>query len=328
MKPFEYARATGAANAVKSLSSTGEARFLAGGTNLLDLMKDDIVSADKLVDLTRAGLHEIKETPEGLSLGALAKNSDTANHPLVRKNYPLLSQAMLAAASAQIRNMATNGGNILQRTRCPYFYDTATPCNKRTPGSGCGAKEGLNRMHAIFGASDHCVAVHPSDMAVALAALDAKVRVQAADGKERTIAFEDFHRLPGDHPERDTTLEAGELIVAIELPAPLFNQHTYYLKVRDRASYAFALVSVAAALQVENGTIKAARIALGGVAHKPWRVPAAEKSLIGTNPSGDAFEKAAAIAIKGAEPLEHNRYKVELANRAIVRALSKAAHLI
>lgn len=327
MKPFEYIRAGNTAEALKSLPAA-EGRFLAGGTNLLDLMKDDIMSASALVDLTRSGLDEIKEANGGLILGALAKNSDTANHPLVRKNYPLLSQAMLAAASAQIRNMATNGGNILQRTRCPYFYDTATPCNKRTPGSGCGAKEGLNRMHAIFGASDQCVAVHPSDMAVALAALEAKVHVLGADGKDRKIAFKDFHRLPGDHPERDNTLEPGDLITAIELPEPRFTTHTYYLKVRDRASYAFALVSAAAALEISDGKIKTARIALGGVAHKPWRVIGAEESLAGMAPAEAAFEKAAALVVKGAEPLEHNRFKVELAERAVVRALSKAARLI
>lgn len=325
MRSFEYTRAADADQAVKTLASQKEGRFLAGGTNLLDIMKDDIVSATHLVDLTRLDLAEIRETENGLSLGALAKNSDTANHPLVRKNYPLLSQAMLAAASAQIRNMATNGGNILQRTRCPYFYDTATPCNKRQPGSGCGALEGLNRMHAIFGTSDQCVAVHPSDMAVALAALEAKVRVKATDGKERLIVFADFHRLPGDHPERDTNLEHGELITAIELPPSLFPDHTYYLKVRDRASYAFALVSVAAALQIKGGVIQTGRIALGGVAHKPWRTEAAEKILAGEKPTKATFEKAAGVAMNGAKALEHNEFKIELGKRAIVRALEKAA---
>lgn len=327
MRSFEYTRAADAGEAVKTLASQKEGRFLAGGTNLLDIMKDDIVSATHLVDLTRLDLTEIRETESGLSLGALAKNSDTANHPLVRKNYPLLSQAMLAAASAQIRNMATNGGNILQRTRCPYFYDTATPCNKRQPGSGCGALEGLNRMHAIFGASDQCVAVHPSDMAVALAALEAKVRVKGVDGKDRLIAFTDFHRLPEDHPERDTNLEHGELITAIELPPSLFPDHTYYLKVRDRASYAFALVSVAAALQIKDGVIKTGRIALGGVAHKPWRTEAAEKILAGEKPTKATFEKAAETAMNGAKALEHNGFKIELGKRAIVRALEKAAGL-
>lgn len=328
MKPFDYVRAGTADEAVKALAGQAGGRYLGGGTNLLDLMKDEIMSATALVDLTRLDLISIKEIPGGLSLGALAKNSDTANHPLVRSRYPLLSQAMLAAASAQIRNMATNGGNILQRTRCPYFYDTATPCNKRAPGSGCGAKEGLNRMHAIFGASDHCVAVHPSDMAVALAALEARVKVRNSSGSERTIAFTDFHRLPGDHPELDHTLEKGELIVAIELPEPAFTEHTYYLKVRDRASYAFALVSVAAAVAIKDGSIQDSRIALGGVAHKPWRAEAAEKILKGEKASTALFEKAASAAMAGAKPLEHNAYKVELGRRAIVRALQKATRLI
>jgi xanthine dehydrogenase YagS FAD-binding subunit len=328
MRPFEYFRADSADDAVKTLAAHRGGRFLAGGTNLLDLMKDDIVTATDLVDLTRIDLTEIRETPAGLSLGALAKNSDTANHPLVRKNYPLLSQAMLAAASAQIRNMATNGGNILQRTRCPYFYDTATPCNKRTPGSGCGALEGLNRMHAIFGASKSCVAVHPSDMAVALAALEAKVRVKTPDGPERVIEFSEFHRLPGDQPEKDNTLQPGELIIAIELPKPQFTQNTYYLKVRDRASYAFALISVAAAIELEGNKIKDVRIALGGVAHKPWRAIDAETLLKGKAATTERFEQAAEAAMAGAKPLEHNAYKIELGQRAIVRALQQACGLI
>lgn len=328
MKPFEYTRAATADEAVKTIGRHKDGRYLGGGTNLLDLMKDDIMSATDLVDVTRIDLTAITETKDGLTLGAMAKNSDTANHPLVRKNYPLLSQAMLAAASAQIRNMATNGGNILQRTRCPYFYDTATPCNKRTPGSGCGALEGLNRMHAIFGASKQCVATHPSDMAVALAALEAKVRVKATDGKERVIPFAEFHRLPGDTPQQDTNLKPGELITAIELPASRFPKNTYYLKVRDRASYAFALVSVAAALEMDGDKIKDVRIAMGGVAHKPWRAEEAEKALKGKAVDMDAFEKAAEVAMKDAVPLEHNAYKIELGKRAIVRALAKAAGLV
>ncbi len=325
MKPFDYTRATTADEAVKAIGKGKDGRYLGGGTNLLDLMKDDIVSASVLVDVTRVSLAEITETKDGLTLGAMAKNSDTANHPLVRKNYPLLSQAILAGASAQIRNMATNGGNILQRTRCPYFYDKATPCNKREPGTGCGAAEGLNRMHAIFGASKSCVAVHPSDMAVALAALEARVRVKAPDGKERVIPFAEFHRLPGETPEKDNTLQPGELITAIELPPSAFPKNTYYLKVRDRASYAFALVSVAAALDLADGKIKDVRIAMGGVAHKPWRPEAAEKDLKGKAADMDAFEAAAEAAMKEAVPLEHNAYKIELGKRAIVRALAKAA---
>ncbi|MES2438646.1 MAG: xanthine dehydrogenase family protein subunit M [Verrucomicrobiota bacterium] len=324
MKPFEYIRAKTAGDAVKTLESRPQGRFLAGGTNLLDLMKDEILSATDLVDLTRLDLTEIRATETGLSLGALMKNADTANHPLVRKNYPLLSRAILAAATVQIRNMATNGGNLLQRTRCPYFYDTATPCNKRAPGSGCGALEGLNRTHAIFGWSEKCVAVHPSDMAVALAALDAGVRVSGPAG-ERVIPISEFHRLPGDTPERDTNLERGELIVAIELPKSEFTEHYYYLKVRDRASYAFALVSVAVALDLDGDTIKEARIAMGGVAHKPWRAAKAEQFLTGKPASSANFEAAADAEMAGAKPLEHNAYKVELGRRAIVRALEQAA---
>ena len=323
MKPFNYTRATSAAEAVTTLESRPQGRFLAGGTNLLDLMKEGVMSTTDLVDLTRLDLTEIRETETGLSLGALAKNADTANHPLVRRDYPLLSRAILSAASVQIRNMATNGGNLLQRTRCPYFYDTATPCNKRDPGSGCGAREGLNRTHAIFGWSEKCVAVHPSDMAIALAALDASVRVRGPAG-ERVIPFAAFHRLPGDEPERDTNLERGELIVAIELPKQGFASNHYYLKVRDRASYAFALVSVAVGLELDGDSIKAARIALGGAAHKPWRAAVAEEFLTGKSASAANFEAAADAEMALAKPLEHNAYKVELGRRAIVRALALA----
>ena len=323
MKPFNYTRATSAAEAVTTLESRPQGRFLAGGTNLLDLMKEDVMSTTDLVDLTRLDLTEIRETETGLSLGALAKNADTANHPLVRRDYPLLSRAILSAASVQIRNMATNGGNLLQRTRCPYFYDTATPCNKRDPGSGCGAREGLNRTHAIFGWSEKCVAVHPSDMAIALAALDASVRVRGPAG-ERVIPFAAFHRLPGDEPERDTNLERGELIVAIELPKQGFASNHYYLKVRDRASYAFALVSVAVGLELDGDSIKTARIALGGAAHKPWRATVAEEFLTGKSASAANFEAAADAEMALAKPLEHNAYKVELGRRAIVRALALA----
>jgi len=325
MKPFEYSRATSPADAVQSLAEKPDGRFLAGGTNLLDLMKEDVESASAIIDLTRLDLTEIKETEDGgLRLGALAKNSDTANHEIVRTNYPLLSRAMLSAATFQIRNMATNGGNPLQRTRCQYFYDTATPCNKREPGSGCGAMEGLNRNHAIFGWSDKCVAVHPSDMAVALAALDAVVRVQGPDG-ERSINFTDFHRLPGDEPERDTNLKPGELIVSIDLPPSKFAKHYYYLKVRDRASYAFALVSVAAALEMDGDTIKDVRIAMGGVAHKPWRATKAEEALKGKPATKQNFAAAADAEMAEAKPLEHNQYKVPLGRGAILRALQQAA---
>ncbi|MPR36246.1 FAD binding domain-containing protein [Salmonirosea aquatica] len=325
MRPFKYSNATDVATATQQLAANPNARFLAGGTNLLDLMKEDVERPDELIDITRLNLTQIKSlSGGGLSIGGLGKNTDAANHPLVRQNYPLLTQAILAGASGQIRNMATNGGNLLQRTRCPYFYETSMPCNKREPGSGCGAREGINRMHAIFGWSDSCVAVYPSDMSVALAALDAIVRVRNAGGQERTIPFEDFHRLPGSTPEKDTNLEHGELIVAIELPKNNFAEKSYYLKVRDRASYAFALVSVAAALEMDGTRIKQSRIALGGVAHKPWRALKAEKMLVGKEATEANFVAAAAAEMADARPLEHNAFKVELGRRSIVRALQMA----
>jgi xanthine dehydrogenase YagS FAD-binding subunit len=299
--------------------------FLAGGTNLLDLMKEDVERPNELVDLTRLKLDAIKEVGGGVSIGALAKNTDTANHPLIRKNYPLLTQAIVAGASGQLRNMATNGGNLMQRTRCQYFYDTAMPCNKREPGTGCGALEGLNRIHAIFGWSDKCVATYPGDMANALYALDAVVRIRTASGRERTIPVTEFHRLPGDTPERDNNLQHGELIVAIDLPKSSFAKNSYYLKVRDRASFAFALVAVAAALEMNGGTIRQARIVLGGVAHKPWRSTEAEAALTGRPASEDNFRQAANAALKDAKPLAHNAFKVELGTRAIVRALMRAS---
>lgn len=327
MVPFKYARADSPANAVQLAVAEPGTRFLAGGTNLLDLMKYDVEQANTLVDLTRLnGLKDITATPTGgVRLGALAKNTTTANHPLVRENYPLLTQAILAGATMQLRNMATNGGNVLQRTRCPYFYDIATPCNKREPGTGCSAIGGLNRGHAIFGHSDACVAVHPSDMAIALAALEATVHVRGQNDQTRSIPFEEFHRLPGDEPQKDTTLNPGELIEAIELPSSPFGKRSYYLKIRDRASYAFALVSVAAALELEGDRVKQARIALGGVAHKPWRAKAAETALVGRPANGESFAAAAQAEMKAAKPLEHNAFKVPMAQHAIVRALSRAA---
>lgn len=325
MRPFKYTNASDAKSAAKQVAATKTAAFLAGGTNLLDLMKEDVARPTELVDVSRLPMTTISGSKGGISIGALAKNTETANHPLVRQDFPLLTQAILSGASGQIRNMATNGGNILQRTRCTYFYDVAMPCNKRERGSGCGAMEGLNRMHAIFGWSDKCVAVFPSDMSVALVALDASVVVQGADGKKRTIAFADFHRLPGDTPERDNNLAHGDLIVSIEIPKNAFAARSYYLKVRDRASYAFALISVAAAVDIAGGKIKSARIALGGVAHKPWRALEAEKSLAGKEPTEANFAAAAEAELKRAKPLEHNKYKVELTKRAIVRALSKVS---
>lgn len=335
MRPFTYTRAKDLSSAIKQLTGNPKAKFLAGGTNLLDLMKEDVERPDALIDITGLGLNEIKiitagANKGGISMGGLGKNTDTANHPLIRQNYPLLTQAILAGASGQIRNMATNGGNLLQRTRCPYFYEVAMPCNKREPGTGCGALEGINRMHAIFGWSEKCVAVYPSDMAVALTALDAVVKVRNASGQERTISLADFHRLPGDKPEIDTNLIHGELITAIELPKNKFADTSYYLKVRDRASYAFALVSVAAALEMDGSPsdgsrkIVQARIVMGGVAHKPWRALNAEKMLVGKEATTANFKLAAEAEMADAKPLEHNKFKVELGNRSIVLALQMA----
>jgi xanthine dehydrogenase YagS FAD-binding subunit len=327
MRPFKYARATDPNGAAATVAANPQAKFLAGGTNLLDLMKEDVERPNQLVDLTRLKLAEIQRTRGGVSIGALATNTDTANHPLIRKNYPLLTQAIVAGASGQLRNMATNGGNLLQRTRCQYFYDTAMPCNKREPGTGCGAREGLNRIHAVLGWSEQCVATYPGDMANALYALEAVVRVRGPGGRERTIPIDEFHRLPGDTPERDTNLEHGELIEAIELPRSNFARNSYYLKVRDRASYAFALVAVAAALELERGTIRQARVVLGSVAHKPWRSREAEAALAGKPVSEENFRQAAEAALRDAKPLAHNGYKVELGKRAIVRALMRASKL-
>lgn len=325
MRPFTYIRAKEPASAINQLIQNPSAQFLAGGTNLLDLMKEDVERPTALIDITELSLSEIKPIAAGgISIGGLGKNTDAANHPLVRQNYPLLTQAILAGASGQIRNMATNGGNLLQRTRCPYFYEVSMPCNKREPGTGCGALEGINRMHAIFGWSDNCVAVYPSDMAVALAALDAVVNVRTASGQERRIPMADFHRLPGDQPEKDTTLTHGELITAIELPKNNFADKSYYLKVRDRASYAFALVSVAAALEMTGNKIAQVRIAMGGVAHKPWRALKAEQMLVGKEATTENFKLAADAEMADAKPLAYNAFKVELGNRSIVLALQMA----
>jgi xanthine dehydrogenase YagS FAD-binding subunit len=320
-------RASNLNAAVGAVAANPRAKFLAGGTNILDLMKEDVERPNELVDLTRLKLTEIKAARGGVSIGALAKNADTANHPLIRQHYPLLTMAIVAGASGQLRNMATNGGNLLQRTRCQYFYDTAMPCNKREPGTGCGALEGLNRMHAILGWSEQCVATYPGDMANALYALDAVLRIRGASGRERRIPIDEFHRLPGDTPEKDTNIEHAELIVAIELPRSSFAKNAYYLKVRDRASYAFALVAVAAALELDRGTIQQSRVVLGGVAHKPWRSGEAEAALSGKPASEESFRRAAEAALNDAKPLAQNAYKVELAKRAIVRALMRASRL-
>ncbi|SPB18927.1 molybdopterin dehydrogenase FAD-binding protein [Caballeronia novacaledonica] len=325
MDAISYQRAADIGSALSAASQPG-AMFIGGGTNLLDLMKGGVMRPMKLVDITHIdALNGITALPDGgLRLGALVRNSDAANHAWVRERYPLLSQALLAGASAQLRNMATVGGNLMQRTRCAYFYDTGFPqCNKRAPGSGCAAIDGNTRMHAILGASRQCIATNPSDMSVALAALDAVVRVAGPNG-ERTIPFAEFHRLPGDRPDLDTTLQAGELITSVDLPPPLFADHSKYLKVRDRASYAFALVSVAAALQMDGNTVKSARIALGGVAHKPWRANATEQALAGKALDKATLQAAAALAVQGATPQRDNAFKIALAQRAIVRAVQRA----
>jgi xanthine dehydrogenase YagS FAD-binding subunit len=324
MHSLFYDRATDPAHAIRLAQQSG-ARFIGGGTNLLDLIKADVEHPVRLVDITRIGLDQITVLADGgVRIGALARNSDTANHPLIRQRYPLLSQALLSGASPQLRNMATVGGNLMQRTRCPYFTDTAFDmCNKRMPGSGCGAREGYNRVHAILGASPACIAVNPSDMNVALAALDAVVLVGSTEG-DRAIPIADFHRLPGTTPQVDTVLGPGEMITAVDLPASPFALHAHYLKVRDRASYAFALVSVAAALDMENGVVRKARIALGGVAHKPWRVPAAEAVLAGQPLTDERCRQAASVLTAGAHGYKDNRFKIELAQRAVVRALRTA----
>ena len=326
MRPFNYVRATDADAAARAVAANPRAKFLAGGTNLLDLMKEDVERPTELVDLTRLRLADIRETPGGLSIGALATNSVTANHPVVRRDYPLLTQAILAGASGQLRNMATNGGNLLQRTRCYYFYDAGTPCNKREPGSGCPAIPGLNRMHAILGTSEYCIATHPSDFCVALAALDAVVQVQGPHGP-RSIPFAEFHCLPGDTPHIDNTLRPDEIITAIDLPPRGFADHYAYLKLRDRASFAFALVSVAAALEMDGERISEARLAVGGVAHKPWRVPAAEAELRRSAPTERNFQRTAEAYLEGAESHGQNAFKIELAKRAIVRALVQAVRM-
>ena len=325
MIDFDYVKARDVSDAVSRIAQDPAAKFIAGGTNLIDLMKENVARPTRLIDITGLPLTEIEETDGGgLLIGALVPNNDLTYDARIAKRYPLLSSSILAGASAQLRNMASTGGNLLQRTRCLYFYDTTTPCNKREPGSGCSAIDGFNRMNAILGWSEACIAVHPSDMCVALAVLEATVHVSGPKG-DRAIPFAEFHRLPGDTPDIDTNLASDEIITAIELPAEGFARNYSYLKIRDRLSYAFALVSVAAGLKLEGGAIKEARLALGGVAHKPWRVPAAEKRLRGQQPSRKVFSETADLILQGARGFAHNNFKIELARRAIVRTLEQAA---
>lgn len=324
MNQFQYIRSTETAGAVKALGKDPAAYFLAGGTNLIDMMKMGLVVPEKLIDINQLPLKKIESIAGGLRIGALATNTEVAEHALVKKNFPLLAMAINAGASPQLRNMATVGGNMMQRTRCPYFFDLLMPCNKRNPGSGCGALEGYNRMHAIFGASEKCIAVNPSDMNVALTALDATVLISGSKGI-RKIKFADFHRLPGDHPELDNNLQKGELITAIELPSSSFTKNIDYLKVRDRTSYAFALVSAAVGLHIENNTIVHATLAMGGVAHKPWRLQAAETFLTGKTASEAVFKQAASVAMEGAKAYAHNQFKLKLAPNTLLQALKTAA---
>lgn len=321
---FQYVRATTLKGAVDALVKDPTAQFIAGGTNLVDLMKKGVTTPQKIIDITNLPLRKIEKNGNKLRIGALALNSEVAEHELVVKEQPLLSLALKAGASQQIRNMATVGGNMMQRTRCPYFYNPDMPCNKRQPGTGCGALKGFNRMHAIFGASDKCIAVHPSDMCIALVALDATVLVTGPKG-DRRIPFINFHRLPGDLPQKDNTLERGELIVGIEIPEHNLNRHVHYLKVRDRTSFAFALVSVAAAMDIQNDVIRDVRLAMGGVAHKPWRLTEAEKFLTGKAASEEVFRQAAGIAMRNAKGYGHNNFKLKLAPNTIVEALKIAS---
>jgi xanthine dehydrogenase YagS FAD-binding subunit len=322
MRPFDYARADDPRTA--TAEAVAGAVFIAGGTNLLDLMKLEVMTPDRLVDINRLDLDGIEPTSDGgLRIGALVRNSDLAADLAVRRDWPLLSRALLAGASGQLRNKATTGGNLLQRTRCYYFYNTATPCNKRAPGSGCAALGGFNRIHAILGASEKCIATHPSDMAVALRALGAAVEVEAPSGARRTIPLAEFYRLPGDTPQRETVLDAGDLITAVTLPPPVGGRQIYR-KVRDRSSYAFALVSVAAAVTVAAGRIDRAALAFGGLAPLPWREPALEAALTGEEPSDALFDHAADLLLAQAQGHGGNDFKIPLARRTLAAVLREA----
>ena len=322
MRPFSYLQASDEGAAVATVAENPSASFVAGGTEMLNWMKDGIEEPGLLVDVNALPFKDVEARGHSVRIGAMCRMSDVASEPAVREAYPALAEALEASASPQLRNMATIGGNLLQRTRCPYFRETSFPCNKRSPGSGCSALAGEHRMHAILGASDACVAVHPSDLAVALVALDAVVHTRGADG-ERTIPIDDFYLLPGSAPERETVLQHGELIVGVEVPASPFAARSRYLKVRERASYEFALVSTAVAIELVDGTVSSARVALGGVAPKPWRARAAEEVLVGDRLDAAAIAAAGAVAVRGARPLRDNAFKVRLAERAVVRALSE-----
>lgn len=325
MNRFDYVKPQSIEDTIRTLASTPSAKIIAGGTNLVDLMKYDVVAPELVVDINDLDLKDVSQDADGgYRIGALVTNSRIAYHPAVRQDVPLLASAILAGASPQLRNAATTAGNLLQRTRCSYFYDPSTRCNKREPGSGCDAIGGLTRMHAILGASAHCIAVHPSDMCVALAALDARVEVAGPNGT-RDIPFADFHRLPGDRPELDTTLASDEIIVAVRLPPSRFGAHHTYVKLRDRHSYAFALVSAAVGLEIADGVIKTAAVAMGGVAHKPWRDISAEQILIGKAPGIDSFQAFAQAFLASAEGQGDNDFKIPLARRLLVRALNQAA---
>ena len=323
MRPFHYVAATTERAAIDH-AAAGDARFVAGGTTLIDLMKLHVERPRVVVGIDALPLASIEPLPDGgVRVGAMTRNSDMAHHPLIRSRYPMLSQAILAGASAQVRNMATTGGNLLQRTRCYYFRDTAMPCNKREPGSGCSAIEGYNRIHAVLGVSEHCIATHPSDMCVALAALDADLRLRGPRG-ERVVALAEFYTLPGDHPQQEHVLRPGELITAVDIPPLRFGARSAYVKVRDRASFAFALASAAAALDIQDGAIHDARIALGGVATIPWRAQDAEAYLVGRHASRETYRAAADLAMAGALPHRDNAFKIDLARRTLVRALMRA----
>lgn len=325
MNPFAYERAGDAAQAVAAMVANPGAMFLGGGTNLVDHMRLGVATPERLIDVTRLPFDRVEETPDGgVRIGANVRNSDLAAHPLIRAHYPALSQALLSGASGQLRNMATTAGNLLQRTRCVYFQNVDMPCNKRRPGSGCSAIGGYTRYHAILGASEHCIAVHPSDMAVAMVALDATVVVLGPSG-ERRIPLVDFHRLPGDEPDRDTVLRHGELITAVALPALPLAAHSLYRKVRDRRSFAFALVSVAAALQVRDGAVEDVRIAFGGVAHKPWRARRAEETLRGQPATPEQFARAADAELSSAQPQPGNAFKVKMLRNTLVATLQELA---